>query len=237
MSDLTSQIADRRAAVLDRIADAARRGGREPEGVTLVAVTKTHPIETVRAAIAAGCRDLGENRAQELVAKSDVLPGEALGGDVRWHAIGSLQRNKARDVAARADLFHGLDSPRLARALSTKAVEAGRVLDVLIQVNISGEASKSGVALGEVDELIGLADDLPGLNVVGLMGMAAPAASPEEAERIVRPAFRRLRERFDAAPRPLRELSMGMSGDYEIAVEEGATIVRIGSALFGSRGG
>ena len=236
MTNLAAQIADRRARVLDRIAAAAARAGRDPADVTLVAVTKTHPLETIRAAVEAGCRDLGENRAQELVAKSDAVPGEAQGGAVRWHAIGSLQRNKARDVAARADLFHALDSPRLARALDAKAAEAGRVLDVLVQLNISGEPSKSGVAPEAADELTGLANACEHLRVVGLMGMAAPASSAAEAERVVRPAFRRLRRAFEASPLALRELSMGMSGDFELAVEEGATIVRVGSALFGARG-
>ena len=236
MTTLAAQIADRRARVLDRIAAAAARAGRDAGAVTLVAVTKTHPLATVRAAVEAGCRDLGENRAQELAEKADALPGEVRGGDVRWHAIGSLQRNKARDVAAHADLFHALDSPRLARALDARAAEAGRVLDVLVQLNISGEASKSGVAPDAAGDLVALADACSHLRVVGLMGMAAPAETGAEAERVVRPAFRRLRAAFEASPVPLRELSMGMSGDFELAVEEGATLVRVGSALFGTRG-
>ena len=233
MPDLASQIAERRRRVLGRIAAAAQRAGRSADDVTLVAVTKTHAVDVVRAAVAAGLTDLGENRVQELVEKSDAVPGRAQGGDVRWHVIGSLQRNKARDVAARADLFHALDSPRLARALDKKSADAGRVLDVLVQVNISGEDSKSGVAPEAAHDLVALADGLPHLRVTGLMGMAAPAASAAEAERVVRPAFARLRELFDASPVPLRELSMGMSGDFEVAVEEGATLVRVGSALFG----
>ena len=142
---LTSTIADRAARVRDRIAEAAHRGGRDPGAVTLVAVTKTRPLETVRAAVAAGLRDLGENRVQELVEKSDAMPGESAGGAVRWHLIGSLQRNKARDAAARADLFHALDSLRLANALDKWAAEAGRVLPVLVQVNISDEDAKHGL--------------------------------------------------------------------------------------------
>ena len=235
MPDLADQIAARRRRVLDRIADAAARAGRSPDGVTLVAVTKTHPLSVVAAAVAAGLTDFGENRAQELVAKSDAVPGRALGGSVRWHAIGSLQRNKARDVAARADLFHALDSPRLARALGARAQAASRVLPVLIQVNVSGEPSKSGVAPEAAHDLVALADGLAGLDVVGLMGMAAPAADAAEAERVVRPAFARLARLRATAPVPLAELSMGMSGDYALAVEEGATIVRVGSALFGAR--
>lgn len=233
--DLVDQITERAADVRRRIAEAADRAGRDADAVTLVAVTKTHPLETVRAAIAAGLRDLGENRVQELVEKSDAVPGAADGGDVRWHLIGSLQRNKARDAAARTDLFHALDSPRLARALDKKAAEAGRVLPVLVQVNISGEDAKHGVEPAAAAGLVGLADGLDHLRPVGLMGMAAIAERDEDLERVVRPAFRTLRRLFEDAPVPLSVLSMGMSGDYEVAVEEGATHVRVGSALFGAR--
>ena len=239
---LTSEIADRAARVRDRIAEAAVRAGRDPADVTLVAVTKTRPVETVRAAIAAGLHDLGENRVSELVEKSDAVPGESDGGDVRWHLIGSLQRNKARDAAARADLFHALDSVRLADALDRKAADAGRVLDVLVQVNVSGEDAKHGVAPDALPDLLAHAAGLPHLRPVGLMGMAALAESEAELERVVRPAFRRLRALYDAsssrlggAAPGLSVLSMGMSGDFAVAVEEGATHVRVGTALFGPR--
>ena len=234
MPALTAQIADRAGRVRDRMNEAAGRAGRDPAGVTLVAVTKTRPIETVRAAVAAGLRDLGENRVSELVDKSDAVPGASAGGDVRWHLVGSLQRNKARDAAARADLFHALDSVRLAEALDRKAADAGRVLDVLVQVNISGEEAKHGVEPGAVGGLLAHAAGLPHLRPVGLMGMAALAESDAERERLVRPAFRRLRALYDAAP-GLSVLSMGMSGDFETAIEEGATHVRVGTALFGPR--
>ncbi len=231
---LVSTIADRAAAVRQRIARAAERAGRDPADVTLVAVTKTRPIETIRAAIAAGLGDLGENRVQELVDKSDALPGESDGGDVRWHLIGSLQRNKARDAAARADLFHALDSPRLARALDKWAAEAGRVLPVLVQVNISDEDAKHGVAPQATADLLGVAAECAHLRPVGLMGMAAITEDEGDLDRVVRPAFQRLRRLFDAEP-GLTVLSMGMSGDFEVAVEEGATHVRVGTALFGPR--
>lgn len=232
---LTDQIAHRAAEVRDRIAEAAHRAGRDPADVTLVAVTKTHPIETVRAAVEAGLTDLGENRVQELVEKSDALPGEGAGGRVRWHLIGSLQRNKARDAAARADLFHALDSVRLADALDKRARQAERVLPVLVQVNISDEDAKHGVAPDAAHDLLAAAAERPNLEPVGLMGMAALAEDAADLERVVRPAFRRLRQLFEAAPQPLSVLSMGMSGDFEVAVEEGATHVRVGSALFGAR--
>lgn len=233
--DLVAQITERAADVRRRIAEAADRAGRDADAVTLVAVTKTHPLETVRAAMAAGLHDLGENRVQELVEKSDAIPGEGMGGDVRWHLIGSLQRNKARDAAARADLFHALDSPRLARALDKKAADAARVLPVLVQVNISDEDAKHGVEPDEAYDLLRMAAEHDHLRPIGLMGMAAIAQTDEDLERVVRPAFQRLRRLFEDAPMPLSVLSMGMSGDYEVAVEEGATHVRVGSALFGAR--
>ena len=232
---LTEQVAARAGRVRQRIAEAADRAGRDADAVTLVAVTKTRPLEVVRAAVAAGLRDLGENRVQELVEKSDALPGEGLGGDVRWHLIGSLQRNKARDAAARADLFHALDSVRLADALDTKAADADRVLPVLVQVNISDEDAKHGVPPDATDGLLAEVAARDHLRPVGLMGMAAIAEDDEDLERVVRPAFRTLRRLYEASPLGLSVLSMGMSGDYEVAVEEGATHVRVGTALFGPR--
>ncbi|MEM1118497.1 MAG: YggS family pyridoxal phosphate-dependent enzyme [Bacteroidota bacterium] len=232
---LSETLAERAAAVRARIAEAALRAGRDPDEVTLVAVTKTHPLETVHAAIEAGLRDLGENRVQELVEKSDALPGEADGGDVRWHLIGSLQRNKARDAAARADLFHALGSVRLANALGKKAADAGRVLPVLVQVNISDEDAKSGVAPDAAHDLLATTAEHDHLRPIGLMGMAAIARTEADLERIVRPAFVRLRSLYETSPVPLSVLSMGMSGDFEVAIEEGATHVRVGSALFGPR--
>lgn len=232
---LTPAIADRTARVRDRIAEAAHHAGRDPGEVTLIAVTKTRPLETVRAAVAAGLRDLGENRVQELVEKSDALPGESSGGEVRWHLIGSLQRNKARDAAARADLFHALDSLRLADALDKWAAEAGRLLPVLVQVNISDEDAKHGLAPDATPDLLAAVGERPNLRLVGLMGMAAIAEEKGDLDQVVRPAFQRLRRLYDDAPAPLSVLSMGMSGDFGVAVEEGATHVRVGTALFGPR--
>ena len=238
---LTDQIRTRTAEVQARIEAACARSGRSPDTVTLVAVTKTFPVEVVKAAVAAGLQDFGENRVQELVAKSGSVPGEVLGGSIRWHLIGSLQRNKARDAAARADLFHALDSPRLAKALEQRVAQEERVLPCLVQVNVSGEATKSGV---EPDEVHAFVDHLAAyehLQIQGLMTLAAPVAAPEELETVVRPQFqhlRRLAETYEGAnPRAaLTMLSMGMSGDYEVAIEEGATHVRLGTALFGARG-
>ena len=238
-STLPHTISARADAVRERIAAAAARAGRDPAEVTLIAVTKTHPLATIEAALAAGLTDLGENRIQELAEKAAVRPGEHAGGSVRWHLIGSLQSNKSKDAVELADLFHALDRAKLVRTLNDKAEEAGRVLPVLIQVNISGEDSKHGVPPEAAHELIARVADAPHLRAVGLMGMAAPARGDAEKERIVRPAFAQLRTLRDTYAGPdaavLRALSMGMSGDYEMAVEEGATHVRVGSALFGSR--
>ena len=237
-SFLARTIAERADAVRERIARAADRAGR-PDDVTLIAVTKTHAVDTLHAAVEAGLRDFGENRVQELAEKAEQLPGEHRGGDVRWHLIGSLQSNKSGDTVELADAFHALDRRKLVRTLGNAATEADRGLAVFVQVNISGEGSKHGVAPEAAHALIAAAAEAPGLRVVGLMGMAAPAHSDAERDRVVRPAFARLREIRDTYSGPGREaltgLSMGMSGDYEVAVEEGATHIRVGSALFGSR--
>ncbi|HEX9951227.1 MAG TPA: YggS family pyridoxal phosphate-dependent enzyme [Rubricoccaceae bacterium] len=238
MSD-PSDLARRVAAVHDAIATAATASGRAPEAVTLVAVTKTHPVETVRAALAAGLTNLGENRVQEMVEKAAAYPGAAAGGGHRWHLIGALQRNKARDAAQVADLVHGVDSLRLAEALGARATESGRLLPVLVQVNISGEASKSGVAPEAAHDLMAAVAGVAGLRLTGVMGIAAPASDAADAERTVRPAFRRLRSLFDTYTGPHRDaltvVSIGMSDDMALAVEEGSTLVRVGTALFGDR--
>lgn len=240
MPDSLHSIAERADIVRDRIAAAAHRAGRDPSEVTLIAVTKTHPLSIIDAALAAGLADLGENRVQELAEKAAQRPGQHTGGHVRWHLIGSLQSNKSRDAVELADLFHALDRPKLIRTLNDKAVEAGRVLPVLIQVNISGEASKHGVSPDAAHDLIAQVAEATHLQAVGLMGIAAPTTTQGDLERIVRPAFIRLRKIRDAYTGPeaatLRALSMGMSGDFDIAIEEGSTHVRVGSALFGARG-
>ncbi|OZC03045.1 YggS family pyridoxal phosphate-dependent enzyme [Rubricoccus marinus] len=228
-------LSDRLAFIRDRIGDACARAGRDPSEVTLIAVTKTHGLDVLRDALGAGLTDLGENRVGELVEKADAL-ADASGGAPTWHFIGSLQRNKARDVAERADLFHALDSPRLAKELNKRASGAGRVLRCLVQVNISGEDSKHGVAPEALPELLERAQAFESLNVCGLMGMAEPAA-PEDLDRIVRPQFARLRHLAETGLwREAPLLSMGMSGDFETAIEEGATHVRLGRVLFGARG-
>ncbi len=230
-------LAERLASVRARIEAACRRSGRSPEEVTLIGVTKTFPFEVIEAAFEAGLRDFGENKVQELVAKAGRMPGRHEGGPVRWHMIGHLQRNKAKQVVAHADLFHALDGLRLAEALDHRAEAAGRVLPCLVQVNVSGEATKFGLAPDAVPSFLDETARFEHLRIEGLMTLAAPADNPED----VRPQFRllrRLKESYAGRSHPsvrLTSLSMGMSGDFEVAIEEGATHVRVGSAIFGPR--
>lgn len=228
----TTLIAQNLAQLQARIDAACRRAGRAVDEVTLVAVSKTFPVEVVEAAYQAGVRDFGENRVQELSAKCGTLPGESAGGRVRWHLIGHLQRNKAKEAVQVAEVFHALDSDRLAEELDRRAAEAGRVLPCFVQVNVSREATKSGLAPEETPAFLDRIAGLHHLHLLGLMTLAAPAADPET----VRPQFRQLRHLRDTwQGGRLPFLSMGMSGDFEVAIEEGATHVRVGSALFGSR--
>ncbi len=223
-------VAERVAEARDRIHAAVQRGGHG-QAVTLVAVTKTHGIEAVEAAYLAGVADVGENRVQEAEEKMTLAAERAL--PVRWHLIGHLQRNKARS-AVQFGMVHGMDSERLAGALDVAAAAAGVVMDVLLQVNVSGEGTKSGVAPADVPSLAGRLTGLRNLRVVGAMTMA-PFDASEPVLREVFQGARQVREQLAAAGHPASFLSMGMSGDYEIAVEEGATHVRLGTVLFGSR--
>lgn len=229
-------LAERYTDIRNRIDRACARVGRSPEEVTLVAVTKTFPAERVQALHDLGHVDFGENKAQELADKAAAVPGLITGGFVRWHAIGHLQRNKAKEIVRFADVFHALDSERLAAELDRRCADAGRRLTCFVQVNISGEASKYGVEPGQVHSFVDSLRDFGNLDVRGLMALASPAADPEA----VRPEFRRLAELARTyAGNQVRDslecLSMGMSSDFEVAIEEGATHVRIGSAIFGER--
>ncbi|HET6567953.1 MAG TPA: YggS family pyridoxal phosphate-dependent enzyme [Rhodothermales bacterium] len=234
--DWAGRIAENIERVQVRIRGACDRAGRDPGSVTLIGVTKTFPVEAVEAARRAGLADFGENKVQELVSKAGVVRGRVEGGGVCWHMIGHLQRNKAKEVVRCADLFHGLDSLRLAEELDRRAEQAGRVMPCLVQVNVSGERTKSGVAPGDALALLRQAAALPHVRLRGLMAIAEPAEDPEA----VRPQFRLLRNMFEAyraeSGAEWDSLSMGMSDDFEVAIEEGATLVRIGSAIFGSRG-
>jgi PLP dependent protein len=214
--------------VRGRMAEAARRSGRDPAAVTLVAVTKRSPPEWIRPLVACGARDLGENYPQELWRKAEALAG----APVRWHLIGHLQGNKARRTLPLVRMIHAVDSLKLLRALDALAAGRDDPPAACLQVNVSGEATKHGWS---PEALAGDAEAIAGcrhLPIVGLMTMAAWGTTAERA----RPAFARLRALRDAlrdrTGRPWDELSMGMSHDYEVAIEEGATIVRVGSALF-----
>jgi len=215
--------------IQDRIAAAALRSGRSPFDVTLIAVTKTHPIPYLQATLEAGVPALGESRVQEWLPKVQALAGGLL--LPIWHFIGHVQTNKAKEVARFADVVHGVDSARLAEALSRRADHEERVLRIFIQVNASGEETKAGVDPAEAANLVAYARSLPNLDVMGLMTMAAPSDNPQDA----RPAFRALAKLAAHPNISLPALSMGMSDDFEVAIEEGATHVRIGSALYGYR--
>ena len=227
-------IADAVAAVRDRIARAAARSGRAPGEVTLVAVSKTHPPESVEAAFAAGVRDFGENKVQEAEPKIAALQALRAQG-LRWHLVGHLQSNKARRAVAGFDSIQSVDSAELTVRLDRTAAELDRVLDVLVQVELGGEATKSGLTADALFPALEAMRPLARVRAVGLMTVPPFADDPEQT----RPFFSRLRALVDDAhARGLlqgRVLSMGMSGDYEVAIEEGATLVRVGTAIFGER--
>lgn len=220
-----STLAERLAQVRQRIARACAAAGRDPASVQLLAVSKFHSVETIRAAYALGQREFGENYAQELATKAEQLADLPA---LRFRFIGGLQRNKIKLLAPLGCAIETLASAKNAQALARHAQELGRVLDVMIQVNVSNEPQKSGVAPAELAGLVGEVRALPGLCLTGLM--AIPEA---DAPGAARASYRGLRALAEA--QGLRELSMGMSDDLEIAIEEGATRVRVGTAIFGPR--
>jgi pyridoxal phosphate enzyme (YggS family) len=214
-----------------RISEAAERSGRGADEITLVAVTKAHPIEAVRAAVSHGLFDLGENRSDELARKSATLEDER----VRWHMIGHVQRRQAPGLVGTADLIHSVDSVRLAERLSRVATEMDHTVSVLVQVNTSGEVSKSGFQGAGLKDEVSSVLALPGLEVRGLMTMA-PFTSDEGPLRRTFEGVRALHEELRTAEGYCGDhLSMGMTNDFEIAIEEGSTMIRIGTALFGKR--
>ncbi|HLI56624.1 MAG TPA: YggS family pyridoxal phosphate-dependent enzyme [Actinomycetota bacterium] len=238
----SSPIALRLAGVRERIAAAAERVGRDPAEVTLVAVSKGFDVASIRQALATGQRDLGENRVQEALAKYKEV-GSLLPGVARWHFIGRLQRNKAKYLVGWVHCIHSVDRLELASEIDRRAQDldgagGGAGVEVLIEVNVSGEEAKGGVEPSALPPMLEAVAALPSLRVAGLMTMAPRVSLPDEA----RPYFRRLAGLRDEASRRypelhLQHLSMGMSQDYEVAVEEGSTIVRIGEAIFGPRSG
>ena len=230
-SRIMDEIHERLEAVRRRIEVAAERSGRKASAVTLVAVSKTMPVETVRGAVAAGATILGENRVQEARDKIAALSVAA-----EWHLIGHLQTNKAKLAVSLFDRIHSLDSIRLAHELERHAAEAGRRVRCLVQVNVGGEDQKNGASEDEIRPLLEAAGRLSHIRVEGLMAIPPFLSDPEA----VRPYFRRLRVLRDTLAREgfsLPDLSMGMTNDFEVAIEEGATLVRVGTAIFGPREG
>ncbi len=220
------------------IAEAADKAGRNPNDVTLIAVTKTYPAEYVAAAIHAGITDAGENRVQEAVPKIEAIGKDLSLSPMHWHLIGHLQSNKAKQAVQNFDVIHSLDSLRLAKEINRYAAEENRIMAVLMQINISGEESKGGFTPEAAeDSILSILETCPHLVIQGFMTMA-PFTGPEAA----RPVFRQIRELRDAIALKISnprftptELSMGMTGDFKIAIEEGSTMVRIGTAIFGDR--
>ena len=224
-------IADNLLSIQNQIHQAATSANRQPENVRLIAVSKTKPVSLIKEAITAGQLDFGENRVQELREKQELLP------DVRWHMIGTLQRNKVKYIAPYIYLIHSVDSKKLLTEINKEAQKNDRIIDCLLQINISDEKVKSGMEEEEAKAILQSIGNYPNVRIKGFMGMAAFISDEVEISR----QFRRLRlarESFQGISHPriqLEELSMGMSGDFELAIAEGATMVRIGSAVFGSR--
>ena len=215
-----------------KVEQACIRAGRKKEDVTLIAVSKTKPISMIQELLPLGVRDFGENKVQELTEKEELLPK-----DIRWHMIGHLQRNKVKYVVGKACMIHSVDSLRLAEEISKEALKKQISVPILVEVNVAGEESKFGVSVQEAPSLIEQICCLPGLQVKGLMTIAPYVEDPEE-NRIVFRNLRKLRvdireKNFDNVTMDI--LSMGMTGDYEVAIEEGATHVRVGTGIFGER--
>jgi PLP dependent protein len=233
--DLHTAVAGRLADIRQRLAGAALRAGREPGDVRLLAVSKTFSLEHIRAAAEAGQQDFGENRVQEALQKMDGSADLR----IRWHLIGTLQSNKVRKAAPRFSVIHSVDSSRLLQTIDQTALDSGTAPEVLVQVDLAGEATKHGAPLSDTADIVKAGSRCRAARVVGLMTIPPYF---EDAEK-TRPYFATLRElratllKEGVPPDSLRELSMGMSHDFEIAVQEGATIVRLGTAIFGTRRG
>lgn len=224
-------VKDRYEIVLDNIKKACERSGRNPEDITLISVTKTHGAELINEAIDAGAKDIGENKAQELCNKyDDVKP-------VRWHFIGHLQTNKVKTIIDKVVMIQSVDSDKLASEIDKRAKSSGVVMDILVEINIGMEDSKSGATEEEARDLIKkIRDEYQNLRVRGLMCVPPITDNPENSRRY----FRKLKDIFESIKELSEDenfdtLSMGMSGDYEVAIEEGATVVRVGTAIFGAR--
>jgi len=226
-------ISENIARVRQRIVEVCARAGRDPSEVAVIAVSKTFPVEVIRDAIRAGIADIGENYVQELGRKRAALEQEP----VRWHFIGHLQSNKVKNIAPWISVIHSVDSPSLAREIDRQGTRAGRVIDALVEVNTTGEASKFGLPPAQVPAFLRELKGLDAIRICGLMTIGPFLPDPEGS----RPMFRHLRELarqvagLGQANVQIRHLSMGMTGDFEVAIEEGATMIRVGTAIFGTR--
>lgn len=224
-------VKDRYEIVLENIKKACERSGRNPEDITLISVTKTHGAELINEAIDAGAKDIGENKAQELCNKYDDVKL------VRWHFIGHLQTNKVKTIVDKVVMIHSVDSDKLASEIDKRAKSSGVVMDILVEINIGMEDSKSGATEEEARDLIKkIRDEYQNLRVRGLMCVPPITDNPENSRKY----FKKLKDIFDSIKELSEDesfdtLSMGMSGDYEVAIEEGATVVRVGTAIFGAR--
>ena len=231
-TDRRRQLSENIAATKERIAKAAERASRKAEDIQLVAVSKTMPAELIRDAVELGITDIGENRIQEAVAKYDEL-----GKIARWHMVGHLQTNKVKKALEIFDIVHSVDSLKLGQEIERRAKESGRIVEILIEVNTSGEETKYGIEPGELESLLEKILELETVRFSGLMTIGPFVGDPEEA----RPSFELLRNLRERVARYLPgggagcKLSMGMTNDFEVAIEEGADIVRIGTAIFGAR--
>lgn len=229
MANASSSVEGRLDAVRARIAAAATRAGRAPDSVRLIAVSKRQPVESIRRAYDHGIRDFGENYVQELMSKAQELREL---DDLRWHLIGHLQRNKAKQVAKQAHVIHTLDAPAVAQELARRLAAENRAVQAYIEVNVAQEEQKSGCLEHDLPQLLRQVRELQRIELVGLMTVGPLVATPEQAA----PTFVKLRELRDRWAPDLQRLSMGMSTDFELAIEHGATDVRVGTAIFGERG-
>ena len=225
-------VGDNYRKVLSEVKERAVYSNRKEEDVTLIAVSKTKPVELLQEVYDAGARDFGENKVQEIIAKYDKLPS-----DIRWHMIGHLQTNKVKYIADKVYMIHSVDSVKLAEVISKEAVKAGRVIPILIEVNVAGEESKFGISVLECEDFIRNIHQLPGIHVSGLMTIA-PFVENEELNREHFKSLKQLsvdimQKNIDNVSMDF--LSMGMSGDYGTAIEEGSNLVRVGTAIFGER--
>lgn len=225
-------LADNYGQVLKNIQDACQVVGRDPKEVTLVAVSKTKPVEMLQQVYDAGARVFGENKVQEIMDKYDHLPG-----DIRWQMIGHLQRNKVKYIVDKVDMIHSVDSYRLAQTIETEAAKKNVTVSVLLEVNVAEEESKFGLKMDEVLPLVQQISELPHVQVKGLMTIAPFVSNPEDNREI----FRKLKklsvdiEAKNINNTTMSVLSMGMTGDYQVAIQEGATMVRVGTGIFGAR--